>query len=149
MRMTEKPNLERLKPRAKWQPLLRAADQAVVASMVLLALAAMGVYWIVQGGPRGELIEIDRATPLVARFQVDVNKAEWPELAQLPEVGEVLARRIVDARVREGAFVDHDDLLRVNGIGPLTLQKMKPYLLPLPAKNAVADDRAPQTLPVP
>jgi competence protein ComEA len=124
--------------RSGWRPVLRSADQAAVAALVLLALGGMAAYWIVEGGLRGELIEIDRAAPLVARFQVDVNKAEWPELAQLPEVGEVLARRIVESRRADGAFVDQDDLMRVNGIGPLTLEKMRPYLLPMPDSDSVA-----------
>src|SRR3990172_6461616 len=115
-----------------WQGVLRAADQVAVAGLVLAALAGMGGYWIVQGGLRGELIEIDRAEPLVARFQVDVNAATWPELSQLPTIGETLARRIVESRDAAGRYVDHEDLLRVNGIGPRTLERMKPFLLPMP-----------------
>ena len=46
----------------------RVADSlAAVASLVAFALIGMGVYWFVQGGHRGELIEIDRAEPLTAR----------------------------------------------------------------------------------
>ena len=122
------------------RPVLRRMDQAVVAALVALALVGMGVYWVVQGGPRGELIEIDRADPLSARYLVDINKAEWPELAELPDIGETLARRIVDSRATGGAFRDHDDLRRVRGIGPRTLEKMKPYLLPMPDQQAVAGD---------
>ncbi len=121
-----------------WRPILRAADQAAVAGLVLAALVGMGVYWVVQGGLRGELIEIDRAEPLVARFQVDVNAATWPELSQVPTIGETLARRIVASRDAAGRFVDHEDLLRVNGIGPRTLERMKPYLLPMPGQTEVA-----------
>lgn len=121
-----------------WRPLLRAADQVAVAGLVLLALVGMGVYWVMQGGLRGELIEIDRATPLVARFQVDVNAATWPELSQVPEIGETLARRIVESRGAAGRFLDHEDLLRVNGIGPRTLERMKPFLLPMPDQDEVA-----------
>jgi competence protein ComEA len=130
-----------------WRPVLRAADQAAVAGLVLLALVGMGVYWVVQGGLRGELIEIDRAEPLVARFQVDVNAATWPELSQLPTIGETLARRIVDSRSAAGRFVDIEDLLRVNGIGPQTLERMKPFLLPMPGQDEVAGD-AVQRAPV-
>jgi len=121
-----------------WRPLLRRADQATVACLVVLALVGMATYWVVQGGPRGELIDIDRAPPLAAQFQVDINAADWPELAQLPAVGQVLAQRIVDSRRLQGPFADHDDLLRVNGIGPLTLEKIKPYLLPMPDQQEVA-----------
>ncbi len=120
------------------RPLLRAADQAAVAGLVLLALVGMAAYWVVQGGLSGELIEIDRAGPLVARFQVDVNQATWPELSQVPTIGEVLARRIVESRENGGRFVDYQDLLRVNGIGPRTLERMEPYLLPMPGQEEVA-----------
>ena len=89
---------------------------------------------------RGELIEIDRAAPLTARYLVDVNEADWPELAELPRVGEILARRIVESRGKSGPFVDHDDLLRVPGIGPRTLEQMKPYLWPMPGREEVAGD---------
>jgi competence protein ComEA len=121
-----------------WRPLLRRADQAAVAGLVSCALAAMGVYWFVQGGHRGELIEIDRAEPLTARYLVNINKAEWPEFAELPELGETLARRIVESRETAGAFGDHDDLLRVDGIGPRTLERLKPYLMPMPGQKEVA-----------
>jgi competence protein ComEA len=121
------------------RPLLRRMDQVAVATLVLFALVGMGLYWFVQGGHRGELIEIDRAEPLTARYLVDINTAEWPELAELPEVGETLARRIVESRATAGPFGDHDDLLRVNGIGPRTLDTLRPYLLPMPDQDAVAD----------
>ncbi len=121
------------------RPLLKHADQVVVAGLAAAALVAMAAYWWIQGGPRGGLVEIDRAAPLVARFQVDINQAEWPELAQLPRVGPVLARRIVDSRLTDGPFVDHDDLLRVSGIGPRTLEEMRPYLLPMPDRQDVAE----------
>jgi competence protein ComEA len=122
-------------------------DQVAVGTLVALSLVGMGVYWVVQGGPRGELIEIDRAEPLRARYLVDINKAEWPEFAELPDIGETLAQRIVDSRKMAGAFRDHDALRRVRGIGPRTLEKLKPFLLPMPDQQDVAgggklDDKA-------
>jgi competence protein ComEA len=125
------------------QPVLRRWDQAAVAGLVLAALVGMGMYWVTNGGPRDGLIEIDRAEPLTARYLVDINRADWPELAELPRVGETLAQRIVESRTEAGPFVDHDDLLRVPGIGPRTLEQMKPYLLPMPGRGEVAGtDRA-------
>jgi competence protein ComEA len=132
---------ERLHRPAESRPLLRRLDQAAVASLVAMALAAMGVYWFVNGGHRGELIEIDRAEPLTARYLVDINNADWPELAELPDLGETLARRIVESRAATGPFGDHDDLLRVNGIGPRTLERMKPYLMPMPNQGDVVGDQ--------
>jgi competence protein ComEA len=123
-----------------WRPVLRRMDQAAVAALVAVSLVGMGVYWVVQGGPRGELIEIDRAEPLSARYLVDINAAEWPEFAELPDIGETLARRIVDSRQTQGAYLDHEDLRRVRGIGPRTLEKLKPFLLPMPNQQDVAGD---------
>jgi competence protein ComEA len=126
------------------RPLLRRGDQATVAALVLVALIAMGIYWFIQGGPRGELIQIDRAEPLEAKYLVDINKAEWPEFAELPEVGEIMARRIVESRQANGPFKDHNDLRRVRGIGPLTLETLRPYLMPMPGKEDVAGGSKPQ-----
>jgi len=131
-----------------WRPLLRRADQSVVATLILFALVGIAMYWVVQGGPRGELIEIDRAEPLTARYLVDINQAEWYEFAELPDVGETLARRIVELRVAAGPFKDQNDLRRVRGIGPLTLEKMKPYLMPLPEQADVAGESAKRNDPL-
>jgi len=118
--------------------LLRRADQAALAASVVVALAATIGWWAVQGGWRGRLIEIDRADPLSARFEVDINKADWPELMQLPGVGVTLAHRIVESRKTSGPFADQDDLRRVRGIGPKTLERIRPYLSPMPGRNVAS-----------
>lgn len=117
---------------------LRRADQAAVGGLVLVAILALAGYWLTQGGPQGRLIEIDRADPLQARFAVDLNQADWPELTQLPGIGETLARRIVELRAQRGRFASHEDLLRVKGIGRKTLDRLRPHLLPLADEHSVA-----------
>jgi competence protein ComEA len=124
------------KPPHPW--LLRRADQAAVAGLALAALVALACYWTAQGGWRRRLIEIDREPPRQAQFLVDLNTARWAELAQLPGIGEGLARRIVESREREGPFVDHDDLRRIRGIGPKTMEQLRPYLRPMPGAENVA-----------
>ncbi len=116
-----------------WPQLLRRVDQAGVAFLVLSALTAMAVYWFATGGHRGQLIEIDRAAPLQAVFLVDINEAAPAELTQLPGIGKELARRIVASREREGWFLEERDLLRVNGMGARTLERIHPFLLPMSA----------------
>lgn len=118
--------------------LLKRADQAVVGTLVLAALVSMTCWWYRQGGAEGRLIEIDREPKRIVRFEVDVNKADWPELAQLPGIGEKLAQRIVSTREERGPFLDHSELRRVRGIGPKTLEKMRPYLRPIPPAGDVA-----------
>jgi competence protein ComEA len=118
--------------------LLNRADQAVVAGLALAALLALACFWTTHGGWRRRLIEIDREPPREAHFLVDLNTARWAELAQLPGIGEGLARRIVASRDREGPFVDHEDLRRIRGIGPKTMEQVKPYLRPMPGTQTVA-----------
>ena len=118
--------------------LLRRADQAAVAALVVAALVATAGWWAVHGGWRGRLIEIDRADPLVARFEVDINTADWPELMQLPGVGPMLAHRIVQSREASGPFADNDDLRRVRGMGPKTFEQIRPYLRPMPAHDVAS-----------
>jgi competence protein ComEA len=118
--------------------LLRWADQAAVGALVAAALLATVGWWVAQGGWQKRLIEIDQAAPLTAHFEVDINSAEWPELMQLPGLGEALAHRIVESRQTRGPFVDNDDLRRVRGIGPKTFEKIRPYLRPMPDSRSVA-----------
>ena len=79
-------------PSSRW--LLRRADQAAIAALVLFSLGAMACYWIVQGGLHGRMIHIDRVDPLTVHYQVDLNTAEKPELVTLPEIGDTLGQHI-------------------------------------------------------
>lgn len=122
------------------RPLLRRADQAVVASLLAVSLAVMAGYLIRQGALRGRMIEVEEAPPQNLAFQVDINRADWVELAHLPDIGETLARRIVENREANGPFQDHSQLRRVRGVGPKTLERLKPYLAPLaPAETVVGN----------
>jgi competence protein ComEA len=119
--------------------LLRRADQAVVAVLILAGLGTTVGWWIGQGGLSGRLIEVDRAEQQTAAYQVDINKADWPEFLELPGIGPTLAKRIVDARNAKGPFLSHEDLRRrVQGIGPKTLEEIRPYLLPIPDESSIA-----------
>jgi competence protein ComEA len=113
-------------------------DQAAVAALVMAALVTAGLYVLLRGGATGRLIEIERASPQTAQFQIDINQADWPEFTVLPGIGETLARRIVESRQVDGPFADVDQLERVRGIGPKTLEQLRPYLRPVPPSGAVA-----------
>ncbi len=114
------------------RPWITLRDQGSLLALAASLLVLMGCYWLYRGGQRGELIQIDRASPLQARFQVDINRADWPEMIQLPGIGETLARRVIVERTENGPCLDLDELTRVFGIGPRTLERVRPYLLPIP-----------------
>ena len=124
------------KPPPHW--LLRRTDQVTVAILIGAGLLSVIGWWIDHGGTRGRTVEIERAEPQTARFQVDINTADWPELAALPGVGQKLAERIVQSREHDGPYGDLDDLRRVRGIGARTLETLRPYLRPMPRREAVA-----------
>lgn len=129
-------------PRPAHEPAcwLRRADQAAVAGFVLFGLFSTIAWWGLRGGLRGGMVELEQAERKTARFEVDVNSADWPELVQLPQIGEILAKRIVEDRREHGPFRDPQDLLRVRGIGPKTLDLIRPHLRPLPNQAALAQN---------
>ena len=59
---------------------------------------------------------------------IDLNRATARELIQLPGVGEVIAKRIVDFREEHGPFKRVEDLMKVKGIGEKSLEKIRPYI---------------------
>jgi competence protein ComEA len=69
-----------------------------------------------------------RRAPLADGERIDPNLASEVELDRLPGVGPAAARAMVAAREERGGFATPEDLLSVRGIGPATLERMRPYL---------------------
>ncbi|WP_308638813.1 ComEA family DNA-binding protein [Paenibacillus silvisoli] len=61
--------------------------------------------------------------------KIDINHATAAELDALPGIGAAKAKSIVDDREKNGPFRSADDLLRVKGIGPKLLDKMKSFIV--------------------
>ena len=95
---------------------------AACTGLLLIRLFAAGLH---VGGAGG--------TPLTVPVRIDLNRAPVPELMALPGIGPGRARAVVLHRVRHGPFTRLPDLLQVDGIGPETLARLRPWLLPLPA----------------
>lgn len=57
---------------------------------------------------------------------VDLNRATGAELERLHGIGPALASRILELRGRKGAFRRVEELLEVRGIGPRTLDRLRP-----------------------
>ena len=69
---------------------------------------------------------------------VDLNRATADELEALPGIGPVLAQRIVLDRRQSGRFKTPEDLLRVRGVGPRLLERLRPRIAILPAMQTAA-----------
>jgi len=80
-----------------------------------------------------ELREVSRqaADAQAVRGRIDLNKAASRDLQSLPGVGPTLAGRIIAGR----PYKSVDDLLRVQGIGPGLLEKIRSRVLVEPPKS--------------
>ena len=89
------------------------------ASRLGAALLALGVLTVGMISPLSAAEEND---------PIDLNRATARELVQLPGVGEVIAKRIIDFREEHGPFKRVEDLTKVKGIGEKSLEKIRPYI---------------------
>jgi len=108
--------------------ILRGQDQAAIVAMMAVGLALLlgDRAWDAFASRWPENYEAVEYRPI--EFRVNLNEAEWPELSQLPGIGETLARRIVESREREGEYRSIGDLRRVQGVGRGTLARIRGYL---------------------
>ena len=65
---------------------------------------------------------------MVFSLPINVNQASEVALQTIPGIGATKAAAIVSDRVSFGPFSTIDDLERVHGIGPVTVDKMRPFV---------------------
>jgi competence protein ComEA len=116
----------------------RREEQALsLLSAALLAGGAVSLY----EGYRPQVMEEFRLLPAAVALPAPsvvpaviggptrINAASAIELEVLPGIGPQMARRIVEARLAGGRFQRLEDLARVKGIGPRTLEKLRPLVV--------------------
>lgn len=59
---------------------------------------------------------------------INLNTATAAELEQLPRIGPAMAQRILEYREAHGPFQTLEELLNISGIGPTTLEQLRPYV---------------------
>lgn len=59
---------------------------------------------------------------------VSVNSGSIEDLEQVPGIGPVMAKKIIEYRENTSHFRAIEDLLNVSGIGEKTLEKLRPYI---------------------
>ena len=83
---------------------------------------------IVFEGSAYRLESTDR--PLLIGLPVHLNEASQEALESVPGIGPVKAAAIIRARDETGPFERLEDLERVEGIGPATVEKIRPFVEP-------------------
>ena len=107
---------------------LRSTDQWLVAGILTVVCLLLLWHWARLSGWGMRPVEIERLPERRYDYRIDINSATWVEWMQLPEIGETLALRIVEDRQSNGPFRSIDDLQRVKGIGPKTVEAIRPWL---------------------
>lgn len=104
-----------------------ASDTRGIAVIVVAVVGLLGTHALV-GRFRGGEVELRRLPEHQFEFRLDVNAANEIELQHLPGIGPKLAARIVEDRTIHGPFESIENIQRVKGIGPKTLENIRPYL---------------------
>lgn len=101
-------------------PVWPRSAQLATALLLVLSLGLMS--W------HAASLRVESARPTEPAFTLDLNRADRAELRQLPGIGEALAGRIDDYRRAHGPFRHLDDLRKVRGIGPATIERLRPFV---------------------
>lgn len=75
--------------------------------------------------PTSETTAPDASQPVGS---VNINSASQAELETLPGIGPSKAKAIIDYRLKNGPFIRIEDLDKVSGIGPKTLETLRPLV---------------------
>jgi DNA uptake protein ComE-like DNA-binding protein len=104
----------------------RSGADAVLCGLALLASLALAVGRI---RPLELAADAGAEAPLrPIEWKVDLNRADAGQLQLLPGVGPGLARRIEADRRLHGPFRDPSDLIRVSGVGPALIGRIRPFV---------------------
>ncbi|HZZ80991.1 MAG TPA: ComEA family DNA-binding protein [Gemmataceae bacterium] len=105
-----------------------AGVQLALAFLVVGAISFLLGRWSLAGNQPAPIIDARVPDKSAPRDRLDLNIATPAELRLVPGIGDALAQRIVDYRTRQGRIKSVEDLRQVSGIGPKTLERIRPHL---------------------
>lgn len=96
----------------------------------------------------GKLVDPgDRPVPATPRGPLDLNAATTSELEALPGIGPSRAASILKLRDQRGGFTSVEDLKDVRGIGPKSLEELRPLVTIAQPPSRPAPPLAPPQVP--
>ena len=95
---------------------------------IVCILACIALAPLAQAAPARAANPATAAGAASKEAPVDVNSASEQQLMSVPGIGASLAKRIVDFRDKNGKFDKVEDLMKVQGIGEKSIEKLRPYL---------------------
>lgn len=103
---------------------LTRRDQTALTAAALISIFSFGVthFW------RDFEVASPTSKTLDFEWTIDINSATEAELRVLDRIGPVMAERIIQDRNANGPFSTVEDLQRVHGIGPRTIQRNRSRL---------------------
>jgi competence protein ComEA len=107
-------------------PVWPRSAQYCVAALLTLALVLLA--WHAYLGHRISTRPTTLERDALLTERIDLNRADFAQLRQLPGVGDNLAARILDHRRRHGPFRRFEDLRQVKGVGPVMLERLKTFV---------------------
>lgn len=69
---------------------------------------------------------VDTGSPTNVMYPININTADEATLQLLPGIGPTYSKRIVAYRLENGSFKSVDEITNIRGIGPKTLEKLRP-----------------------
>jgi competence protein ComEA len=127
------PGVDTAPPRYNQVRFWTSSEAKTLAFALLILASVASVFYVTSAGWRrvefGKL-DVSASAQSIARpgFSIDLNSAPWTEFAQLPGIGETLARRIVERRDSVGPYLSIESVVQVRGIGEKKLNAIRDYL---------------------
>lgn len=73
--------------------------------------------------------EVDGGNTLSVIYPININTADEATLQLLPGIGPAYSKRMVNYRKETGSFTSIEEITKIKGIGPKTLEKLRPIVV--------------------
>ena len=91
----------------------------IIISIIIMLVLIIGIkiYEFIQYDEPLSLSVYSTTANTIDKIMVNINTADLDQLCELPQIGEILAQRIIDYREQNGNFNCIEDIMKVKGIG--------------------------------